>query len=186
MGSAFEGSPLHLGVVDLKADPIDLHTGVFLPKTPVVFQYQSGRYLRDCLGSTFVSLELYSDRIIQLFTERGFTGWRIYPVRVLDKRKREVHGYHGVAVRGRCGEIDGSRSERVVRPPRIGRGQPIATLRGMYIKDDYWDGSDVFCPSHSRATFVTERVKKALESIKATNISFVSLADFETYDLSKA
>jgi hypothetical protein len=173
-----KGGTFHVRVVNLETDPCDLHTGVFTPKDPITYEYHSGRYLRDRLDSTYVALDLYSDRLIQLFAEKEFSGWRIYPVRVMDKRKREVSGYQGFSITGRCGEMDESRSERVMLPPRAEGGKWVWGVRGIYFKDDEWDGSDFFCPPHSRSTIVTERVKQALEEIEATNIRFVSLAEF--------
>jgi hypothetical protein len=35
--------------------------------------------------------------------ENQFTGWKIYPIKLFDKKENEVEGYHGLSVTGICG-----------------------------------------------------------------------------------
>ena len=43
--------------------------------------------------------------------ENNPTGWKIYPIKLYDKKDNEVLGYHGLSVTGKCASIDYSKSE---------------------------------------------------------------------------
>jgi hypothetical protein len=49
-------------------------------------------------------------RISNLLREKGVTGWRSYPVQVVDKGGEAYSDYEGIGIVGRCDPIDLSRS----------------------------------------------------------------------------
>jgi hypothetical protein len=57
-------------------------------------------------------------------------------------------------------------------------GNLIPEKMGFYFEPSSWDGSDIFNPADTWRIVVTEPVKEAIESIKATNIQFIRLTEY--------
>lgn len=144
---------------------------------PLLFRRVGGSRPSDLISTTYSALFLLSERVIDALSAHSFTGWRSLPVVIHDGRA-ELGGYHGLAITGRSGPFDDSRSQRtILRPPR--GGTAMAGLRGVTFDTDTWDGSDIFMPDGSTATLVVDAVRKALVRIKATNIRFDDIAKVE-------
>jgi len=178
------GGTLHLKAMNLPGDPYDIHAGVTRPVYPIIYKQHSGRYLHDQLTTTHAILVLYSERVISMLADRKFTGWITYPVEIYRKDGRSIPGYYGFSVIGRCGPIDDGRRQRVLLPPREKGGKCVQGLRGLKFQGDSWDGSDIFCPLGTGFIFITEEVRRSLQEIKPSNVSFLKLSDFEVIDAS--
>lgn len=150
-----------------------LHCAEVTPETAIVYQWHSGRYVRDQMLTTEAVICLFSDRVFQVLRENRFSGWRTFPVQLFDKENKIIEGYHGLSVTGRCGSLD--------KPRRVPIPRGKRWWRGLYVKDDFWDGSDVFLPYGTTFVFVTQEVKDALEAIRPSNIAFIRLSEFEAF-----
>jgi hypothetical protein len=94
-----------------------------------------------------------------------------------NKQGQTVPGYGGLAVTGRCGNLDDSMSVQV---PRIYPGGIFPVLKGLLFDPASWDGSDFFMPAQRFSfVFVVEAVKKAFERAKIRNVKFTPLDQFE-------
>jgi hypothetical protein len=98
---------------------------------------------------------IIADSVVQLLRTHGFTGWSLYPTSVRDKQGQPVPGHSGLAVTGRCGNLDQSMSPKV---PRIFPGGIFPVWKGLLFDPESWDGSDFFMPAQ-RFGFVVEEVK---------------------------
>ena len=148
------------------------------PSAPVAFKRDEGSKRVDIMGTTWgPAVLLASQRFADVMTEHGFTGWGLYPVEIVDRKKDEaIEGYHGLVVTGRCGPTDESLSERFIAPPPSPAGRPSPARRGVYFRDG-WDGSDIFMPPNTDWRIVTEEVKAALEAAGTFGIRFERLAE---------
>lgn len=89
----------------------------------------------------------------------------------------EVHsGYHGLIFRGRCGPIDHSKSEEVMRqmPART-----VPFLKGLYFDPETWDGSDIFMPSLENWRLITGDVARVMLGAKVRGIYLEAAANVE-------
>lgn len=178
MSNSFVRGALHVQAgVDL--DDIAIFCGDERPEKPIIFRHESGGKPRDLISTTYVTLKLYSDRVIEILKDHGFSGWKTYPVEVYGKKGVRIDGYHGLAVTGRCGEIDWSRGRKERRPAPVPGGSAYDVWIGMYFDPETWDGSDLFVPEGMTCTIVTEAVKDALTAAKVSNISMRPLTQFE-------
>jgi hypothetical protein len=155
-----------------------LFLGELRLSAPLLFNFMkgaSGSTAHDLIGTTFTSLLLVSDKTIGVLS--GFSGWTTYPVEVYGKRGELIPGYHGLAVTGRCGPIDYTKSTpRVCEPPIPGGGRSRQWF-GLCFDEKTWDGSDIFVPEGTHMNVVVEAVKVALEKAKITNIEFEPLSE---------
>lgn len=151
-----------------------------LPTVPLVGRCLQGGSPRDVVATGYAALDLFSDRVIQVLRDGGFTGWTTYPVEIYGKNGVRIDGYHGFAVTGRCGPVDWSKGKKVRKPPPVPQGQGYDAWMGLYFDPYSWDGSDVFMPEGgATCNIVVERVKLVLEKAKVTNIRFKPLTEFE-------
>src|SRR5262249_13395907 len=81
------------------------------PHQPLLFRYHMGGAPGDLMATTMIGRYLFSDRVLQCLKSARFTGWGTYPVQVISRDGKEIQGYHGLAVNGRAGIPDGSRSK---------------------------------------------------------------------------
>jgi hypothetical protein len=166
---------------DLKSDPqkiAALARGEMTPALPLRFIWSMGEIPMDQITTALVKVHIFSERVFECFRHNRFTGWSTFPVEITGRHGTSIPNYRGLAVTGRCGQIDSTRSVRTARPPRKQEGD-ADIMMGLYFDPDSWDGSHIFTPGAK--IFVVEDVKTALEEIKATNIRFRPLTEMENH-----
>ncbi|WP_407740608.1 hypothetical protein [Hyalangium sp.] len=148
------------------------------PAHPITIQWAMGSAKPSAVMWTTHAVPLIvADSVVQLLRAHGFTGWALYEVSVHDKQGQPVPGYHGLAVTGRCGNIDWAQGIEV---PRIFPAGIFPVWKGLFFDPDSWDGSDFFIPGERVGyVLVVEEVKKAFERAKIKNVSFTPLDQFE-------
>ncbi|MCL2072651.1 MAG: hypothetical protein FWH18_01920 [Marinilabiliaceae bacterium] len=148
---------------------------------PVKFKQEFGKNLQDILDTGWAGLYLISDKMKLILEDNKLTGWKTFDVKVLDKSKQEIQGYHGFSVTGRCGNIDYSKSE-IIEKRRVPNGPLCKFYKGLHVGLDKWDGSDFFLPEQYLGTIITSKVSEILKKNKLTNIRLINLADIEIDD----
>lgn len=142
---------------------------------PIKVSYHMGGTPRDVIWTSYAGPLIVGARVLEVFG--SFGGWHTYPVEVYDKEGRSIEGYAGLAVVGRCGPIDDSLSEVVLREFP---GGTFPVRRGLLFQPDSWDGSPLFMPSERHnAVFVTDDVREKLELHKIENLAFGRLSEIE-------
>ena len=153
--------------------------GELEPTQPLRFHHDQGSRLKDVIGTTSATL-LFSDRFVAVLAGGGFSGWRTYPVEVFDAHGDIVPGYHGLVVTGGSGPLVDSLSPVMEAPPFIQGGEVPLLRIGIRFHPESWDGSDVFCPSGTTYTLVTQEVRDALVAAKVTNLDLKRITEIET------
>lgn len=115
-----------------------------------------------------------SSRLINLLNESRLTGWTTYPVEVFDKKGLREDGYAGLTITGRCGPIDNSKSQIVLKKLPAGK---FPRRQGYFFEPSSWDGSDLFLPSTELdyRLFVTAPVRDVFRHAKIKNVHFERL-----------
>ena len=185
-GNAMRRTALHLRPVEPDIDDGAIVRAHMMPDEPVVFEHSSCSRPMDLAGTEFPGMDLLSSRAIDLMRDHGFAGWRTYEVQVTGKNKESVKGYHGLQVHGRCGPIDDSKSRPVWRDPVVEGGPRFQVRLGHYFDVDTWDGNDFFMPEEvggreNLLIYVTDRVKRAFEKAKLTNVKFEQVTEVVNY-----
>lgn len=116
----------------------------------------------DVIWTGIAAPVLISDRVVNLLSRARAGGWNTYEVALHGKGGEAIggyHGYHGLSVHGRCGEIDNSRSVEV---PKVYPAGVFPVWRGLYFDPETWDGSELFMSAGSEGwVFVVDEVKQA-------------------------
>lgn len=150
-------------------------TGVELP---IEFKQFSGKKWTDLLNPNSVSMYIVSKRFIELLEQNTITGWRTYPIIVLDKEGKEVNDYFGFSIIGKCGAIDYAKS-KVYEKQLLPNGAKSKYYKGLPVGLDEWDNSDFFIPEGTLHIIITERVMQIIKKHKITNVVLQSLAEYE-------
>ena len=148
------------------------------PPHPITVKWTMGRAQPvEVIRTTLVAPFIVADSVVQLLRTHGFTGWSLYGVSVQDKQGQMIPGYSGLAITGRCGNIDWSQSIEV---PRIRPAGIFPVWKGFFFDPASWDGSDFFMPAeYVGYKLVVEAVKTAFERAKIRNVRFTPLDQFE-------
>ena len=180
---AFRGD---LGV-ETTAEAFALTRAELHPAHPITVEWAMGSTKpSEVIRTTYAAPIIVADSVVQLLRSHGFTGWSLYEVSVRDKQGQRVPGYSGLAITGRCGPIDYSRTVVV---PRIRPAGIFPIGKGLLFDPESWDGSDLFMPAENVGyKFMVEEVKKAFERAKIRNVAFTPLDQFEVemMDLKKS
>lgn len=163
----------------METDDVGLIRAEVQPATPIeVGRAMGSAEPGEVIWTTHAIPIIIADSVVNLLSAHGFTGWSLYPVAVRNKQGKTVPGYSGLAVTGRCGNIEFSKSVQV---PRIFPAGVSPVLKGFLFDPASWDGSDFFMPvRRSGHVFVVEEVKKAFEKAKIRNVSFEALDQVES------
>ena len=140
---------------------------------PVTFQeYQYTRlraFLSASLGPFLISADFKAE-----LEKHGITGWKTFPIRLLDKKGVEMPGYEGFSITGRCGPRDRSKATLVEKENRYGK---FYYHKGVFLDLNTWDGSDIFIERY----YWTEMISpKAAEVFKKQNaLQLMPLSEVE-------
>jgi hypothetical protein len=165
--------------MDIKGtdDDSGLHRAEIHPSHPIQVQWaMGGAQPVEVIWTTHAVPIIVSDSVVQLLRSHGFTGWSLYDVTVHGKQGEQIPGYHGLAITGRCGEIDWSKG---IEEPRVRPAGIFPVWRGLFFDPVSWDGSDLFVPTNGNYVCVVEAVKKAIKKAKVRNVVFEALDQFE-------
>ena len=145
---------------------------------PVIFKQDHGKKLADILGTGWPGLFLVSDRLKKILEDNELTGWKTFPIKVYDKKKNEVLGYHGFSIVGRCGSINYKKAE-ICERQSFPTGPFYKVYKGLYVGLDKWDGNDFFIPDESIFFIVTNKAAEILQKNKVTNLVLENLSNVE-------
>jgi hypothetical protein len=158
-------------------DSYDLLAGRFVPPRPLRFRRAEGKRAYDFVLTTFGMLPLISQRVVDALSERGVSGWRVFPVEVEDGKGQPVEGLHGLSITGISGAPVEGWSEVVTVPAPTPQGRPAQKLKGLFFDPEGWDGSDLFVPEGSAYVIGSDRVADALRDIDATNVELTPVTE---------
>ena len=134
-------------------------------------------FVWNCWVSPFVS-----QRVIDILKASGCTGWKCFPVRMLNKAERPAGRYYGLVITGRCGPDDPEMSEIKADSPRT-----YPTLVGHYFHPETYDGSDLFlhrAAANGRQTGHMMASKRLVEVFEQADIKNVRLEPISKYEFS--
>jgi len=134
--------------------------------------------LRDLVGTTHAGFYLLSRRVQEALQREKVTGWRACPIQFTDADGNANDNYSAIGITARCGHLDNSRSEKVVRLSSESRA-PSSWWVGLYFDEDTWSGADLFRPDGTMLTLATSRAKAVFEGIGATNVRFRRMLEVE-------
>jgi len=146
---------------------------------PVVFKQAYGKKVEDILDTGWPSLYLVSDKFKTVLEESNFTGWKLFAIKVLDKKNLEILVYHGFSITGRCGPIDYCKSE-IIEKRLVPNGPLTKYYKGISFELDKWDKSDFFLLQGNFGIKITQKVAEALKKSKLTNIRLENISEIET------
>jgi hypothetical protein len=145
---------------------------------PVCFLHTYGQKMTDLLDTGYPPLYLISDKLQTLLEANKLSGWKCFPIRLFDKRRNEIFGYHGFSITGRCGPIDDTKAS-IVEKSEFTNGPMRKFYKGLYIGLDQWDKTDFFITNGSLHVIITKKAANILKENKISNLIMVNLADIE-------
>jgi hypothetical protein len=171
---------LHFDALEPLTSPEALLRGDERPSQAVAFRKKAGDRAYDLLGETYGVLKFVSAAFIKAFESNRVTGWSTFPVELRTQGSSgELAGYRGLAVTGRSGPIDRSRSQIVERLTRGGKGGVLYAEIGLYVDKSTWDGSDLFIPEGSSVVCLSEAARGALDGAGLTNVRLVPNEEYQ-------
>ena len=161
--------------IDVKS--IQVTKGEAIPARPVVIEVKKGKIPGDFLWNDLL-LTVVSRRVVDLFKEKGFTGYTTYPVDFRDKSGSTLD-YLGIAILGRAGRLDADRSQAKRLKRSNGSYSSEIATKGLYFDPHSWDGSDIFIVAEVPGQLLMlERVDKAMKAAGITNYKAHPLSDW--------
>ena len=131
---------------------------------PVEFVIYDGKYFRDMIDIRYDGhTVLISDRMKEVLLSNGLTGWTTYPIKLTDRKGKEVLGYNGFSIIGSGGES--TNKEEILSIPNMWE----RIHARMKYNTNQWDGSDFFIIDKAK-TCITHRCYEVLKNNKITAI----------------
>lgn len=143
---------------------------------PVSFKQEYGNKLYDIIDTGFPGFFLISERMRKILKENKLTGWKIFPIKLYDKKGNEITSYHGFSATGHSGPTSYKEST-VIEKRKVPNGPICKYYKGVFIDD--WDGTDFFTPDGTYQTFITKNAADVLKKNKITNMYLENLAETE-------
>jgi hypothetical protein len=183
LGSTFKKAPVCVKSTEIDWDiSCEVLVGNYSNiSLPVTFHQISGKTWTDFLTPTG-AFRVVSKKFISLLIEHNITGWKTFDIKIFDNQNKEIFDYCGLSVVGKSGEIDYSKCETYSNQ-LVPNGTINTVYRGMYFKNNEWDGSDIFMPKNTLFTIISQRVQEIILKNKISNIILTKLSDYETLDI---
>ncbi len=145
---------------------------------PIVFKQESGKKLTDILDTGFAGFFLISDNLKTILEENHFIGWQTFPIKLYDRKEKEINGYHGFSITGTSGPVSYKDSD-IIEIRTVPEGPICRLYKGLYIGIETWDNNDFFTPMESYMTIVPKKVADILIKNKISNMRLNNLAEIE-------
>lgn len=174
----YSRSTIQAGPVEsLGERSIDLIRGVYTGiNFPLIFQHEYGTIFTDILGTGHCNLYLISDRFKKILEENHFTGWKTYPIVLLDKNGQKIPNYHGLSIIGRCSCEDYSESE-IIEKKFVEKGPVAKFYKGLKVTPDAED--DFFMPPVSLSIYISKNAALILKKNKLKNLKITPISEIE-------
>ncbi len=181
LSETFSSSIMHVEPVDfLDSNFSDLLKGEYKNIIlPLVFKQECGKKLTDMIRTGLGSLFLISQRMKDIIESHHLTGWKIFSVKILDKKNNEIAGYHGLSITGKCGPPDYNKCG-IIEKQMVPTGPVTKYYKGWHVGLDKWDGTDFFIPEGTTGIVISKRAADILKKAKITNLELENLCDRET------
>jgi|WetSurMetagenome_2_1015567.scaffolds.fasta_scaffold611848_1 hypothetical protein len=145
---------------------------------PIIFKIGQGKKFGDLLDTYWGNLYLISDKFRNILEENSLSGWKTYPIKLLDKTETEITGYHGLSITGRCGSVDFNNST-IIEKQFVPNAPKARYYKGLYVGLEKWDGSDFFLPEGYFGIVLSAKAADIIKKSKLTNIDLKNLMDVE-------
>lgn len=144
---------------------------------PVTFKQKYGKNFSDIIDTGWPCLYLISDKMKTALEENNLKGWNFFSIKFFDRDNKQISGYHGLSIIGRCNDINYINCE-IIEKKLVPNG-PICTFyKGIPI--DNWDGGDFFMPKTSYEIFISKKAADVLKKYKLSNLKLLKLEEIET------
>jgi hypothetical protein len=143
---------------------------------PIVFKHIGGKKIFDILPTGYPCLYLISDNLKNLLESNLITGWKSYPIVLLDKNGQEIHGYHGLSIIGTCDPEDYSQSE-IIEMRYVQNGPIVKKYKGYKVTP--CGNFDFFIPPQTIGFYISEKLALLLKKKKITNIRLEDIDEEE-------
>jgi len=146
-------------------DDFELFRGEFTPKKPITIKIDRGGRAADFIWGGRVSVNIVSDKVVNILRENQIKKFTTYPVKVVLENGERLEGFHGLSVLGRAGPIDLVRSRAKVVYRDNDTPFPLR-MNGLYFHPENWDGSDIFTLDETSYLLITQKVLNFLKKVK--------------------
>jgi hypothetical protein len=144
---------------------------------PVIFKHSMGKKkLTDLVDTGHPSFFLISDRFKKLLEDNQITGWKTYPIVLLEKNGQEISGYHGFSVIGSCFPEDYSQS-KVIEYRYVEKGPLVKHYKGYRVVPN--GNFDFFIPPRTIGFYISEKAAVLLTKNKITNLELLDIKEEE-------
>ena len=164
-----QAHPANLNIDHLKLIKGDYHGIDF----PITFKQEYGNKLHDILDTGFAGFFLISEKMRKILEENSLTGWKVFSIKLYDKKGNEIVGYHGFSITGHSGPTSYKKSD-IIEKRLVPNGPLCRYYKGVTL--DNWDGSDFFTPEGTYQTFITKKAADILKKNKISNVYLENLA----------
>lgn len=145
---------------------------------PVTFKQVDGKKFTDILTAGVTSQFLISKRLEKILSENSITGWKTYPIFLIDKKGNKIDGYSGFSVTGISGRQTYLNSP-IIETRYVPEGPIVRLYKGATIDLNKWDGSDFFFAEATFEIIVTKKVAELLKKSKITNLNLINVSESE-------
>lgn len=146
---------------------------------PINFRQEHGKKESDLLDTGTIYILLISEKVRNILLRNKISGWKTYEVKVFDKNNKEITGYHGLSITGKCAPTYFN-EEKIIKK-QLTENAPLSSFyKGLFFDIGNWDGSDIFMPTDSYYIIITEKVYNILSQAKLTNFKFENLIHVES------
>jgi hypothetical protein len=149
---------------------------------PLIYKQYHGTLFTDFLQTGTAVFYLISQKMKAVLEKNNLTGWKVFPVTILDSEDKEIKGYYGFSITGRAGSIDFTQSE-IFNKNLVPNGPKLKYYKGFQISSDQWDGSDFFLSKNYYGIMVSQKAALVLQKNEITNIVPQDISEFEMMDL---
>jgi len=157
----------------------DLMDGKRMPVRPLTFRQVRKSRFYDLLSSGTPHIIPVSDRLLDILQSEGATGWKTFPLVLVDLKGRAVPGYRGLAITGKAGPPLWERSQRFIAEPEESWSPRLRMLRGIWFDEGTWDGSDLFTLKGTCFLLATDRIVRAMRKARLKGIEWSRQSEVE-------
>lgn len=168
-------------VIDNVINDDKLFYGEYSENTAVRLKVARGTKWGDYILCDSLAITCISQKTVDCLVSNNITGYRIYPLVIVDKKDVEIMGYFGLSVLGRIGQLLDDKSYIEEQEPIVPGGSKIEVKKGMRLDLTSWSGDDICTIPGTYYIFINQKVVDIFRENDISAFGITQVEEMEHY-----
>lgn len=125
-----------------------------------------------------IKIKCVSEHFIEALEKHNISGWKVYDVKVRDKKEKQIEGYYGLSITGRIKHFD-TETAYIDQKSLIPFGKKLKIQKGLQLNLSQWDRTDIFAMEDKSYIFINSKAAEVFQKYRFTNVKLGEISEID-------